>query len=173
MSDTRPADIDDIARRVAAVYEPLRQLEPKIENAPTEVTVQRWAAYARDYIESAGIIERTSRQHWLPVIQLTGHAIECALKACIAGSREPVPRTHDLVELLKLAQAELREAQVAMICHISRLYFKDFQTNAEYKSRYPDNTSTGGSLPGNETMAEIVERLGQQAIKRANLGSSA
>ena len=154
------ADIDKIVLRIETLYK---------QNAPTQVDVPlalqaRASGYfAKDYIAAASILDHDGPQHWLPLLQLTGHAVELSLKSCLASAGSAPPHGHDLVALYRTAQKlgfELDDSDFAALVHLHHFYFQDLSTQTKFKVRYPAKQSEflGGSVPSNSTFASIVDK---------------
>lgn len=164
------ADIEQIQRQIKKLYQ-AGKVEPVV-NLPPTLQVRQWARFAEEYIAAASIVENEARQHWLPVLQMTGQAIESSLKAClVAAGTHPAPPTHDLVKLYRLAEElgfELDDSDKAALVHLQHFYVKDLATSTKYKARYPTEKSEklGGSVPKNATFASIIDSLIEQAKQR-------
>src|SRR5688572_12018806 len=105
---------DELSKRVTPAY--LKTLE--------------YVLYAESYISAASVVAG-SQNLLLPLMQITGHAIECAMKACISATGgEPLkgPDGHSLVSLgdriLSLG-FEATEPQKALVVHVNHLYASD------------------------------------------------
>jgi HEPN domain-containing protein len=130
--------IEEILKKIEKLYE--RTKHETVADVPLVLLAGELAAFARDYISAASILERESPEHWLPILQLTGHAVELSLKACLASAGTVPPVGHDLVELYRGAEARgfaLNEPQFAAIVHLRHFYFEDLATGTRYKARYP------------------------------------
>jgi len=158
------ADIDAIYNKISSLYRLLPEDDTPI---PLELRSGSMGLRAKDYICAAAIIENNGFQHYLPQIQLTGQAVELALKSCIASVGIEPPRGyrgHDLVALYRTVQAhgfEIEEREFAAIVHLNHIFFEDLSTDTRYKSRYPadNNENLGGVVPKNEVYDAIVKKL--------------
>jgi hypothetical protein len=142
-------DTEDIVSRIEAVYKHLGAGNVVV---PLALQAVELTSFARDYMAGALIIEREAPQHWLPVLQNTGHAVELALKACLASAGTPPQSGHDLIELYRHAEAlgfGLDAPAFAAIVHVRHFYFEDLATGTRYKARYPTRLDEplGGAVP--------------------------
>jgi HEPN domain-containing protein len=161
-------DIEEIRKQVAALYEPFADVGREV---PLALRAREYMFLAGDYIAAASVIERDGPHHWLPMLQLTGQAVELALKACLAASDHAPPIGHDLVSLVRQAQARgfvLDSSMCAAIVHLQHFYFQDLATGTKYKARYPSTKveRLGGAVPRNSTFTKIVTVLLDQAKQR-------
>ena len=162
-------DTEDILKRIGALYE---HLGAGSVDVPLALQAVELASFARDYMAAARIIEREGPQYWLPVLQTTGHAVELALKACLASAGTAPQSTHDLIELYRHAERlgfELDAPAFATIVHLRHFYFQDLATGTRHKARYPARRDEplGGAVPNSSTFTEIVESLLAQASRRS------
>jgi HEPN domain-containing protein len=162
-------DIEKIVKQISALYEQFA--EPAIE-VPLAIQARELMFRARDYIAAASIVEREGMHHWLPMLQLTGHAVELSLKACLASANIIFPVGHDLVGLCRHVQGhgfKLDSPMCAAIVHLQHFYFEDLATGTRYKARYPSKLTErlGGAVPSNSTFTTIVSALLDQAARRA------
>jgi hypothetical protein len=163
--------------------EKLSALQPADETlkraTPTYLTTLEYVNYAESYILAAGIVAERSPISFLPLMQLTGHAIECAMKACISatGSKPPKgPEGHSLVGLGDCILGlgfEVTEQHKAFAVLVNHLYASDLATGSSYKARYPSPNmeGLGGSIPPHDALRQLVESLCCQA-KMRNEGQS-
>lgn len=163
-------DIKQVRCKIEKLY---NAIEGPTLNAPLEFQAYEWAHFAGEYIGAASILDKEESRYMLPKLQLTGHAIECSLKACLAAANSDPPSNHDLVQLYELAAMhgfQLDEKSLAMIVHLNHYYFRDLATDTKFKARYPTKTSEGlgGAIPGNSTFVSIVRLLIEQAALRAS-----
>jgi hypothetical protein len=149
--------------------------EPSKMATPAYVMTLEYVHFAENYISAAGVIAGTQPpHHYLPLMQLTGHAIECAMKACISATGGKLPKGaagHNLVSLadriLELG-FEATEPEKAFVVHVNHLYASDLYTGTTFKARYPsqDMERLGGSIPPHEVLRMFVSSLCQQATRR-------
>jgi predicted lipase len=161
-------DTEEILKKIERLYEHTKGATVDI---PLCLQARIMAQFARDYIAAASTLEREVPQHWLPILQLTGHAVELSLKACLASANSIPPRGHDLIKLYRQAEKlgfELDAPKFAAIVHLRHFYFKDLATGTMYKARYPakKNEPVGGAVPSNSTFTSIVNALLDQATQR-------
>jgi hypothetical protein len=163
--------------------EKLSALHPNDESSdqvtPPYLRTLEYIHYAESYILAAGNVADNFRISFLPLMQLTGHAIECAMKACISatGRKPPTgPEGHSLVGLgdciLSLG-FEVTEQHKAFVVHINHLYASDLASGSRYKARYPSQKleRLGGSIPPHDAIRQLVKSLCRQAVTR-NEGQS-
>jgi len=163
-------DIKEIQGQIKKLYQ-AGKVEPVV-NVPPKQQVRQWASFAETYIAAASIVEKEAPQHILPILQITGHAIESSLKAClVAAGIHSAPITHDLVKLYRLAEElgfQLDDSHKAALVHLQHFYFQDLATNTTHKARYPTKQSEplGGSVPKNSTFDSIIHSLIEQAKQK-------
>ena len=162
-------DIEQIQRQLEKTYQAIA-VQP-VANLPPILQVRQWASFAKGYIAAVSIVEKEAPQHWLPILQLTGQAIESSLKACLVAAGTHPPSLHDLVKLYRLAADlgfQLDDPDMAALVHLQHFYFRDLATNTKYKTRYPTKSSErlGGAVPSNATFASIVHSLIEQAEQK-------
>ena len=87
-------DIEEILKKIQRLYE---RTDRATVDVPLALQAMGLAHFARDYIAAASILEREVPQFWLPILQLTGHAVELSLKACLASANSVPPSGHDLI----------------------------------------------------------------------------
>jgi HEPN domain-containing protein len=160
-------DTDDIQERIEALY--AGSEGPAVE-VPLGLQAVEFVYFARDYIDAAGLLEATP-QYWLPRVQLTGQAVELALKGCLASANVAPPNDHDLAKLYREIEREgfsLEAPMFAAIVHLQHFYFEDLATKTKYKSRYPTRQTErlGGAVPRHAMFVSIVESLAQQVTTR-------
>lgn len=136
---------------------------------PRYLQVQAWIQFAMEYLAASTELSKlfhVSR----PWMQLSGHAIECAIKAYLCAVRSNVSREHDIVKLIDVAVAaglSISARNLAMIVHVNHQYSSDLRTTTRYKARYPSERieQSGGSLPDQASLVQIVESICQQATR--------
>ena len=88
---------------ILEVQEQLRKVYDVAQEPATEVPlcvqVLEWLSLAQEYLAAATLVSQHAEDVWLPRLQLTGHAVELALKACLAAADVSPPNDHDLVKL--------------------------------------------------------------------------
>lgn len=129
------------------------------------------AGRAEEYIGAASVLDQARPRYLLPMLQLTGHAIECTFKACLAIAELTPPNSHSLVELCSMAVKagfRLEDRDLAMLVHLHHLYYEDLTTGTRFKARYPTRTveSLGGSIPDHSTFVSIIRSLHVQIADR-------
>ena len=162
-------ETEDIRTKIEAIYNAMPSDKPV--ELPLGILADALGYRAESYIEAATIVDREGPQHWLPVVQLTGQAVELSLKACLAAGEVSPPISHDLLDLYKKTESlgfQLPPREYAAIAHLNHTYFKDFSTGTKYKARYPTTTTEylGGAVPTNATYVSIVKSLLGQARQR-------
>lgn len=164
-------NIDQLHRDIKRLYE--RAEEPGIE-IPLALQSYLLSHVAAEYIGAASVLEKESPRFWLQTLQLTGHAMECSLKACLAAADVQPQNKHDLVELCKSAWAHgfaLDDPSLAMIVHLNHLYYQDLATGTKFKTRYPAKAveRLGGAVPSHSTFVAIIRVIIEQARQRTAL----
>jgi hypothetical protein len=139
---------------------------------PKEIQAVHWAYIAVEFLTAASILDKKEPLFTNPKLQLTGHAIECSMKSCIASVGACPPNKHDLVQLYKVIDKHgfhLDDRSKAMIVHLNHHYFQDLGTETKFKLRYPTETSerSGGAIPLHSDMVTISNTLLEQAASRA------
>jgi hypothetical protein len=159
-----------IQQKIQKIYQAIK--EPEID-VPIAVQVMEWVSLANDYISAASIIDKHAPPFMLPRLQMTGQAVESALKACLVAAHAGFPKGegHNIVKLYELASEhgfQLGEPDLAFIVHLAHFYFKDLATSTKFKTRFPACKSErlGGAVPENSTFVAIVRSLQKQAIER-------
>lgn len=167
------SDIRRIYQEVAKLYPATR--EPKIKMSPAD-QVKWYISYAQDFIAAASIIDSRASQHVRSRWQMTGQAVELALKTCIiVATRKNAPRGkkgHDLIKLCEMISEygfHLEERDVAALCHLGHVYSWDLATGSKYKSRYPaDYYEPNVAIdPGSSAFESIVQSLIEQAKEKS------
>ncbi len=77
-------DTEQIKSAIERLY--LNTNEPKVD-VPLELQAIELAHFARDYIAAASVVAEQTPQHWLPRLQLTGHAVELSLSRLVSHPR--------------------------------------------------------------------------------------
>jgi len=161
--------IDEAQDKIKKLYENIN--EPPFQ-IPKEMQALHWAYIAIEFLIAASILDKKEPHFTNPKLQLTGHAIECSMKACIASVGVNPPNEHDLVELYKVIDKHgfhLEERLQTMIVHLNHHYYKDLGTESKFKLRYPTENSehSGGAIPKFSDMLDISNSLLEQAANRA------
>ena len=162
--------------RAADARERVRQFMAEqalpLDPLPLYMQVLEWTAFAEIYLSAARALETGAElEHLYPKTQITGHAIECALKACIAAHGATVPQIHDLVDLadrvLELG-IKLSDIDLTCIVNLNREYYRDPVTATKFKARYPAEDGGFRFRPPPVMLAgEVVRNLLDHA-KREN-----
>ena len=161
------SDIRRIQQRIQEIYR--SAVEASHIEVPTPVKVMEWVSFAQKYIDAASLLDGEPSL-WLPRLQMTGHSVECALKACLASSGIEPPKHHDLVKLYELASQHgvtLGDPGLAAIVHLGCFYYQDIASGTRYKARYPTDQieGLGGAVPQNSQFLSIVQSLIEQATE--------
>ena len=77
------ANIEEIVEKIERLYE---RTQHATVDVPLVLQARELAHFAKHYISAASVLERESPEHWLPILQLTGQAVELSLKACLASA---------------------------------------------------------------------------------------
>jgi HEPN domain-containing protein len=157
--------IDEIEEKLAATYKAGEQSQEL--DIPTTQQALEWKSFSRIYINAATELNKHGMQYILPRLQLTGQAVEAALKAYLLSKSIEPKHTHNLVSLYKQCESNgigLDDKLLSAIVHLNHYYFRDLATETKYKSRYPTPTAEalGGAVPNNETYISIVNILSGQ-----------
>ena len=141
------------------------------EDLPPFLHAIEWMGFAQQYDEAAGLLSRHSRAASdLPRILLSGHSVECALKACLAVRARDVPRTHNLVALADLVidlGFVLYEPELLTIVHLDSVFHEDLVSETRFRVRYPTEQfeSSIRDHASQPQVARIVESLISQASR--------
>lgn len=130
-----------------------------------------WIGFAQQYSDAAKALEdRIGPVSELPRLLLSGHSIECALKACIVSKSQNVPQTHDLVVLadsvIELGFV-LFEPELVSIVNLANVFFEDLVSKTRFRVRYPTKhvESNIRDSVSHQLLARIVTSLTEQASK--------
>jgi hypothetical protein len=140
--------------------------------------IRDWVYFAQRYCAAAVALEDAEDTHIHPRIQLYGHAIECALKACLVAKRQPIPKGnkgHDLINLATLVEQHgyyVTEAQAIAIVQVSSLFYMDIGSKTLFKARYPiDKAESRESIVGDfEAIHDLIESLCTHVRNLGRLG---
>jgi HEPN domain-containing protein len=141
-------------------------------DVPLPIQTLSLISYAQDYLRAAACLAAQEGPATLPLLQLTGQAVELALKGCLASAGKKPPRNHDLLTLYEFAETEgfclKDDSQLACLVHLHHWFSQDLATNTKYKSRYPPTSTeaVGGAVPSHSAFAEIISSLCEQARLR-------
>lgn len=163
------SSIVHIQRQISALYASIAERSPL--TIPLRVQAGEWLTFANSYSIAATLVAGGAEHLWLPRLQLTGHAVELALKACLAAASTRPPNEHDLVRLCILATDHgyvLSQAEQAAIVHLTHFYHRDLATRTKFKARYPtpNMERLGGAVPYDSTYRGLVQSLCEQAEPR-------
>lgn len=130
--------------------------------------VRHWSHFAKQYLLASEYLRTRDVPLLLPWFQVTGHAIECSVKAFICAVEEHVPKSHDLVKLLDTALASGLLAcrdDVVHVIEINHIYSRDLQSQTSYKARFPTDRwePISGSILEQQILARIVNDFCKQA----------
>ena len=160
--------IEETQRKIKKAY--------KLSNGSAEEISERmqalyWAYIAVEFLTAAAILDKKGPHFIRPMLQLTGHAIECSMKACIASVAHEPPKNHDLVQLYKVIDKHgfhLDDRAQALIVHLNHNYYQDLGTGTKCKLCYPFETSerTEGAIPPHSDMVAISNSLIEQAASK-------
>jgi hypothetical protein len=164
--------VSEIRRVKELLAKAYRSVQGDVVEVPRTAQVIQWVSFANDYIAAASLIDEYAHHRlWLPRMQMTGQAVESALKACVVSAGLKVPVQHDLGALCDLAVSlgfELSDPDLAAVVHLTHLYHEDVATGTRYKTRYPTlhTEALGGAVPANSVYVSIVRTLSVQATGR-------
>ena len=133
--------------------------------------VREWMFFAQQYVEAASLLDDSAIADNVAKLQLSGHAVECALKAFLLTTTQSNPKTHDLLALGKSAEdagCHVTEIQAIAVFQLSLSYSMDIATNTRYKARYPtrDFESKVRATPSHDSVAELVANVLTQVENR-------
>ena len=160
--DTIMSKIDEIKEKLSKLYKWGAQSQNV--NIPRPLQAQEWFSFCREYIDAATELDKHGFKYILPRIQLTGHAVEGALKSCLLAANRDPTHQHDLVFLYKECEKlciMLDEKSLGAIVHLNHYYFCDLATETKFKARYPAKNveRLGGAILFNVTYVSIVNTL--------------
>ncbi|MCU7920279.1 MAG: hypothetical protein KZQ95_18255 [Candidatus Thiodiazotropha sp. (ex Epidulcina cf. delphinae)] len=160
--------IEKAQSKIKKLYELVNEPSFPIQK---EMQVLHWAYIAVNFLTAASILDKKGHYFINPKLQLTGHAIECSMKACIASVAANPPNKHDLVQLYKVIDKHgfhLDDRSQALIVHLNHHYYQDFGTGTKFKLRYPTETteSLGGAYLHHSDIVAISNTLIEQAASR-------
>lgn len=141
------------------------------EQLSTAWKVRDWNSFSEEYLFAAACLRSQDSLCIRACLQVSGHAIECALKACLASTGRPVPGTHDLVSLcgqVEMAGFHVTEMQALALFQLSLHYFRDVGTGTKFKSRYPMEKSESSEtpIPVHSAVSQLVESLLHQSLQK-------
>lgn len=146
----------------------LRRFPSRRLDVPPTVLAKSLHRMAQDYLRAARVISNSDALLYDPLLQLTGHAMELILKACIASVGQSPPPTHDLVRLAEHVESLgfrfPEPTQVAMLVHLNHSYFRHSQNGGKYSARYPvyvDNYG-GTVVPEHAVFEQLFDGLSAQ-----------
>ena len=147
-------------------------LPPLYEQGPVVSTydmTRLWIIFAKEYLSASEVLRDRDTPLIQPWIQVSGHAVECSLKAFLCASGQSVPKDHDLVGLLDLTQRiglVIEDKDTAMLVHLNHQYSRDMHTSTRYKARYPSDRweLIGGTIPQQDFLKRIVHEICNQAV---------
>lgn len=162
------------ARDIQARLQPLYDSSPAFptEDVPSFLHAKEWIGFATMYAEAARALSGGAAQTFvLPALQLAGHSVECALKACIISAQGSYKNTHDLASLTDCALDlgyVMHEPSVVQIVHLNQNYFVSMASGTKYKARYPIERFEARREPVVSTalIYNIVKDLCAQADRR-------
>jgi hypothetical protein len=134
-------------------------VDPK-ERVPHYMHVMEWIGYATMYKDAARELHEPAPQFALPRLQLSGHAMECALKACIVAKGEAPARTHDLVQLVDTVVSlgyVVIQRDLGSIVHLNQNYFSSMLSGTRFKARYPALHFQGRREPAVSSL--LIDRI--------------
>jgi hypothetical protein len=161
-------DVEGILKKIQDLY---RIPGAAPVDVPLGLHAREFGYLARSYIAAASVVDSHAPQHWLPILQLTGQAVELSLKSCLASAGSVPPSGHDLIDLYRQSAAlgfALDAPMFAAIVHLQHFYFMDLATGTRFKARYPTKRRErlGGAVPSNAVFSSIVDALLDQARQR-------
>ena len=143
------------------------------ENVPRYLHAVEWLGRSDMYLAAAEELAREPDLFSFARIQLSGHAIECALKAAIVTfGRRPERHHHDLSVYADTALAlgvRMSEPELVIIVNVNQHYFRSLWSGAKFKARYPTEKfeSTREPRIEHQAVARVLGALRPQ-IESAN-----
>ncbi len=133
--------------------------------------VRDWNSFAEEYMVAATCLHEQDDLRVRARLQVSGHSVECALKACLASTNAPVPGTHDLTSLcsqVENAGFHVTELQAIALFQLSLHYFRDIGTGTKFKARYPTEKAEAkrAPVPEHQALSELVESLRTQSLRK-------
>lgn len=130
--------------------------------------VRHWTIYAKEYLAASVVLRALEAPLLHPWAQVSGHAVECALKSFLCAVGTSVPQNHDLIGLLDLARPlglTVEDRDIFLLADINHLYFTDLVSRTRHKARYPTDRSElfGGTIPDSEFLTRVVHDFCNQA----------
>jgi len=144
---------------------------PPNEDVSVFLHTIEWVGFAQHYNEAAdSLSQRSGPVSDLPRILLSGHAVECALKACLVTKAHDVPRIHDLIVLSDRVLNfgfVLLEPELVAIAHLNSVFSEDLVSLTRFLVRYPSNQSEANFQRhvSQISVARIVDSLIAQVTK--------
>ncbi len=164
--------IREIQQKISKSYKDLDAENASIEIPIIHQTLE-WIGFSSDFIRAASLVNENDAKFLLtlPRLQLTGQAVENALKACIVSTGTEPQNSHNLVQLYETVENcgfSLDEPNQAWIVHLTHFYNQDISTSTKFKTRYPTKTSErlGGAVPEHSKFASLIQLLCEQAKHR-------
>jgi HEPN domain-containing protein len=159
--------IAEIETRLTGLLQDLSHSESK----PRTWMIGEWMFFAQQYIEAATLLDDSPIADNVAKLQLSGHALECALKAFLLAATQSTPKTHNLLALGKSAEeagCHVTEMQAIAVFQLSLSYSIDIATNTRYKARYPTHEfeSKVRATPFHDSVAELVANVLAQVESR-------
>ena len=130
--------------------------------------VRHWSYLAEQYLLASDYLRTRDVPLLQPWFQVTGHAIECSVKAFICAVGKHAPKKHNLIKLLDIAVASGLVADKGDVVHvisINHIYCRDLQSETRYKARFPSDRwePIAGSIPEQRVLSRIVNEFCTQA----------
>jgi hypothetical protein len=153
--------------RLSGILSELCTLPP--DPVPTYLHVCEWIGFARHYSDAASLLSANAATHAdLPRILLAGHAMECALKACLLAKGADAPRSHDLVNLADRAidaGFRLQDPELVAIVNLNSVFERDLVSLTKFRVRYPTKNFEASvrTYAPQVLLARVVDSLLEQA----------
>ena len=138
---------------------------------PDEWPVNNWVSFAEEYLSVASVIHSHAPRRTRARMQVSGQAVECALKAFLVASKLIPPASHDLIQLCERAEEAsllVTEIEASAIFQISLDFFQDIGSGVKFKARYPSATTESFRLPvvQHHVVIEAVNSICRQSLAR-------
>ncbi len=161
------AKAKQIHSQLAGILSELSALPP--DPVPTYLHVCEWIGFAKQYTDAANLLATDGIAHAdLPRILLAGHAMECALKACLLAKGASAPLSHDLIDLADRAidaGFRLHEPELVAIVHLNSVFERDLVSLTKFRVRYPTKNLEASvkTYAPQLQLARVIDSLIEQA----------
>jgi HEPN domain-containing protein len=139
------------------------------DSKPPFMVVRDWVFFAEEYISAASLLDSQLHERQFARMQVSGQAVECALKAYISTTGHPIPKHHDLVALCDLAETSgchITEMHAVAIFQLSLHFYQDVGTGTKFKARYPVSRyeSSRQPIPEHTVVKDLTDSICAKAL---------